>query len=191
MRSLIIFVLCTMFSASGQYKLRTTQPDYITEGTFSFGGNLSFSQQMFERSSSNRTVLVVSPSFSYFILKKLAVGVSANFSRISLGSSNLTEWGVGPAARYYFSVKKFAPFAGLGAAYGVNSSSETGDKFKTTRYTITAGTDYFVTKDIALELNINYMFITETYPERFKQYFPNLEFKSRQISLAAGVNVFI
>jgi hypothetical protein len=191
MKSILLFMLIYILPLSAQYKVRTTETDYIRQGMLTIGGNLSFSTQSFEASNDDRTIINFNPSVSYFFFRKLSAGLSADFSNISTGGSSVTDWGIGPSLRYYLNVKKFAPFAGAGLSYGSNTSSVSNDKYTTQKIILTAGADYFVVKNVAIEMTINYMFIKEKYPERFSEFLPRLEYSSRQAVIALGVNIFI
>jgi hypothetical protein len=186
MKILLLIVFICYLPVQAQYKIRTAQTDFIKQGMFTIGGNFSFSAQSYDDADS-RFVFNFSPSVSYFLLGKLSLGLSAYINNISVGGSRNTEWGAGPFARYYLSVRKFAPFLGVGMDYGSNTNSVNDDKYATTRIILTGGIDYFITRNVAVESVINYMFINEKFPDRFN--IDNLD--SRLIIIAVGLNIFI
>jgi hypothetical protein len=194
MRVFWILIILFHLPVDAQYKIRTAETDFIRAGMFTMGGNLSFSTQSFETSENNTTVFHFTPSFAYFLTKNLSLGLSAQLSNISTPSSNErfndTEWGVGPSARYYFNVKRFAPFAAAGFSYGSRTTGGN-DKYTTSKIILGAGADYFVVRSVAVEMVINYMFVREKYPDRFSAVLTKTEFNSRQAVVAFGINVFI
>jgi hypothetical protein len=191
MRIILLLMLVYTLPLSAQYKVRTTEKDYIRQGMFTMGGNLSFSNQTFEASDNDRTIISFSPAVFYFLFQRLSVGLSAGFNNLSSGGTSTTDWGIGPSVRYYLSVKKFAPFAGAGISYGASTSSASDDKYTTQKIILSAGADYFLVSNVAIEMILNYMFIRERYPDRFSEFLPKLEFTSRQAVIALGVNIFI
>jgi outer membrane protein W len=190
MRIFLFIIIIIHFPVSAQYKIRTAETDFIRAGIFSLGGNLSFSSQKFETSEDTKTVLQFAPTFAYFITKNLSLGLAAQLTNISVSGYNDTEWGVGPSARYYFNVKRFAPFAGAGLSYG-SVITGNNDKYTTSKIIITMGADYFLVRNVAAEMTINYLFVKEIYPERFTAILSTNEFNSRQAVIAFGINVFI
>jgi len=192
MKRIVLLCLALFITESiAQYKVRTVEPDFIDPGGITIGGSISFSNQSYERSADDKTVITFTPAVAYFFFKRLSAGISVHFNNVSVGSTTSTDWAIGPSVRYYFTTKRFAPFAGAGFAYGVSTSSINDDKFKTTQFILTAGADYFLIKNVALEVTLNYHFITEKYPDSYSVFLNNLVYNSRQIALAAGVNIFL
>jgi hypothetical protein len=192
MKFLILAIVIALYlPVNGQYKVRTVDSDFIRKGMISLGGNLSFSTQTFETSRDSRTVLNFTPALSYFLFPKISFGVAAQLYNLSVAGQNTTDWGIGPSIRYYFNNKRFAPFLGAGLSFGSSTSSETDDKFSTSRVILAIGGDYFVVKNVAVELIINYMFVKEKYPDRYSEFLTSTEFYSRQALISLGLNIFI
>jgi long-subunit fatty acid transport protein len=191
MRFLLIIFILAYLPVSAQYKIRTVDTDFIRQGMITLGGSLSFSTQTFETSRDSRTVLNFTPALSYFLFPKFSAGVAVQLNNLSVAGHNTTDWGIGPSIRYYFNNKRFAPFFGGGVSYGSSTSSETDDKFTTSRIILTVGADYFIVKNVAAEMNINYMFVKDKYPDRYADFLTSTEFYSRQAVIALGVNIFI
>jgi outer membrane protein len=107
----------------------------------------------------------VSPSVGYFVIDRLAAGVSFTVSGAKSKQPGLSQshFGVsgGPFVRYYFPFGKIAVFPTVSASWGttkVNTKyndgfgvQETNQDFKTSRYSGGAGVAWFLASNVALE----------------------------------------
>ncbi len=160
----------------------------IGKGTLTFGGNISFSNQSFDKISNNMTVFTFNPQLGYFFVDNFYSALSINYDYNSINGSTSNQLGVGPAIRYYFSLEKIKPFLGLGFTYYEQSNGGGQNKLTTTEIKFSGGVDYFVTEYFALETSINYSFINYNLPSSF--YLNNTD-QSKLFQLAVGVNYFI
>jgi hypothetical protein len=101
----------------------------------------------------NSTSFEFSPNAGYFVLDNFAVGAKLVTAYEQLGDLNITSFGFGPFARYYFSEKKIKPF--FAADFDVQNQ-----KFKTSlgsvtenafNYFLGGGAAFFITDNVAVE----------------------------------------
>ena len=98
----------------------------IDKGSFNIGGSFSLSIGSGELYGEDTiTNISLIPSFRYFVLNGLAVGVDLLLQRNSNGDDSDTTFGIGPAVAYFFRVgsDKIYPYVGTGFTYGSNSQS--------------------------------------------------------------------
>lgn len=98
------------------------------------------------------TIVMLSPSFSYFVAKGFAVGVDLSL----LSVEELTIMAALPTASYYFDTKsQVKPFVQLGVGYGnlkLGESSAGG-----LALSAAAGITYLVNDKVGLNLGLRYM----------------------------------
>jgi outer membrane protein W len=160
----------------------------ISEGALTFGGNISFSSQSFDKSSDNSTVFTFNPQIGYFFFDNFYSAISINYDYYSSGGSSNNKFGIGPAIRYYFDLEKIKPFLGIGFTYSDQSNSGSDNIITTTEFKLTGGMDFFFTSYFALEASINYSFINYDYSSGFHLYDSD---QSKLFQIAVGVNYFI
>ncbi len=160
----------------------------IGKGSVTLGGSISYSSQSYEKLEDNTTVFTFNPQAGYFFVDNFYTAISIKYERYSMGKSNSTSLGLGPAIRYYFDLEKIKPFAGLAYSYNEQTYSSTNDKIKSTELKLTGGINFFVTNYFALEASINYSFIDYTLPSGMYFYDKS---KSNVFQIAVGVNYFI
>ena len=69
----------------------------LGNGTFSINGNISFTSYYDKDADNDRTVFIFNPSFDYFILDNLSLGLTINFNNISFYEYNNSSLGIGPS----------------------------------------------------------------------------------------------
>lgn len=179
----VLFVFLFSFSLIAQTPLE--------KGTISLNGSLSYSSQSYDGSDDSRNILMLNPQAGYFIAENFSLGLSLSYINYSLGSASSTEWGIGPSLRYYFPTEKVKPFFSLGYGYTKSSNSSNDDKWVGTQFIITAGLDYFIVKNVALETIASYSFNNEKLPDSYKSFYRNMDQKSKTFMIGIGLNYFI
>lgn len=79
----------------------------VSRGTILAGGNAGL--QIFSRDGNSDVVLQINPTLGFFVNDALAIGANLNL----IFTDNLTQFGFGPLARYYFTPNVFGQ-AGFG-----------------------------------------------------------------------------
>lgn len=164
----LFLMLCVVAVSFGQEE---ESKSYISKGQWMAGGKLSLSTgEDFDNYSFS-----VSPIGGYFLTKKIAVGLQAEYSHLQLteiggeSTGSMNRFGIAPFTRYYFGVNRFAPFAELGYGgrwsktdsefNGIQSSS----KSNSTHYWGGVGLNYFISKNVALEGIVKYSKTIDSY----------------------------
>lgn len=163
----------------------------LEKGTFSLNGSLSYSSQSYDGADDSRNILMLNPQAGYFIVENFSLGLSLSYVNYSLGSSSSTEWGIGPNLRYYLASEKVKPFFSLGYGCTKSSNSSSDDKWIGTQLILTAGLDYFIVKNVAIETTISYSFNNEKLPDSYKSYVKSLDQKSTTFLIGIGFNYFL
>ena len=163
----------------------------IEKGTFSLGGNISFTSNYEETSDLNSTIFIFNPRFDYFIINNLSLGIMINYQNTSFVGQNNSSWGIGPSARYYFEVQTIKPFLGIGYSFAQQDASLSDDKIKQNNIILNLGADYFLTNDVTLETIISYTFMNIKYPQFYSTYYSDLKTQRKALSIGLGVNVFL
>jgi Outer membrane protein beta-barrel domain len=97
----------------------------------------------------NSTSFEFSPNAGYFVLDNFAVGARLVTAYEQLGDLNITSFGFGPFARYYFSEKNIKPF--FAADFDFQNQ-----KFKTDLGSVTENAfNYFLGGGVAFFINDN------------------------------------
>lgn len=148
------------------------------KGRMKVGGTLLFNSGTpsvtYEFDGTNETykgeptsVFVMTPSFSYFVIDNLAVGVDLSFLSVSSkleegeGASKGNLLAFMPNVSYYFNTSSnFKPYLRGGVGYGrlslgAGNVSSNHDGFVAAG---TVGGAYFITNNVALDLGVNYTF---------------------------------
>lgn len=129
---LFIFMLL-----SGESFAQTQKGDWLV------GGLLQLN------TAKNSTSFEFSPNAGYFVLDNFAVGARLVTAYEQLGDLNITSFGFGPFARYYFSEKKIKPF--FAADFDFQNQ-----KFKTDLGSVTENAfNYFLGGGVAFFINDN------------------------------------
>ena len=129
---LLIFILL-----SGGSFAQTQKGDWLV------GGLLQLN------TAKNSTSFEFSPNAGYFVLDNFAVGARLVTAYEQLGDLNITSFGFGPFARYYFSEKKIKPF--FAADFDFQNQ-----KFKTDLGSVTENAfNYFLGGGVAFFINDN------------------------------------
>lgn len=160
----------------------------ISKGSFTLGGSISFSSESYEVNSDNQNIFKFNPQFGYFFVDQLYAALSVDYTHYSMGGNSMHNLGFGPAIRYYFDADKLKPFLGLGFLYGESGQSNFDGSVTNTEWKLTAGADYFITNNFAIEASLNYSFINYKYPS--EMYWPS-EQKVKKFNIGVGVNYFI
>ncbi|HEU5290058.1 MAG TPA: outer membrane beta-barrel protein [Cyclobacteriaceae bacterium] len=176
----LLLMLCLAVTSFGQGE--ETQP-YISKGQWMLGGTVSLrTPDDFQTANFS-----ISPMGAYFIGNRWTLGVELGYSVSEIDALNpitgetytqtLSSLSTTPFARYYFGVKKFAPFVEGG--YQMNWYYGEGEKIgDNQRYKVGAGLNYFVSPSLALEGKVSY-----TYPV-------NDESAYKPIGLGIGLQFF-
>jgi hypothetical protein len=165
----------------------------IQKGTINLNGNISFSSQSYGDmddgrnllllNSDDREVLLLNPQVGYFFIDNISLSLSLDYSRYSQGGVTNTNWAIGPSIRYYFDLEEIIPFLSISYSYTEEFNSYD-YKVIGSQFGITGGSDLFITRNVALETTISYLFNNDRLPESLDQ-------KSNTILIGIGINIFI
>jgi len=162
----ITFFVITMFTTLGAFA-QFNQGRMLVGGTGEFSTSTAkWKDSNTTNTTSTTTTFSLSPDFGYFVIDRLAVGASVDFSHSKFNdksNSNLYDYssvamGISPFVRYYLPMGVF--FEGK---FGVGTqkinydddSRETG-KFSTSGLSLSAGYAIFLTDNVALEPSLGY-----------------------------------
>ena len=159
----------------------------VSEGTYTVGGNISFTSTSDSHSSENHNNLIISPNLGYFFIDNIYTGTSILYSYQSSGDFSATTYGFGPTIRYYFDVERVKPFLGLEYVYSFRSSGDDPDENTQTTFTISGGVDYFVTNYFAIEGSVNYSFINYNFDDGHTSSDNDMN----QLNIGIGAKYFI
>ena len=158
------------------------------KGVYSLSGSISYSH-INSDIDYNISTFTMNPELVYFVYPNIALGASILYSKSSMGDWDGEAYGVGPVARYYFSNKEtIYPFASLEYLY--IKSETTNGPFSTEQerndLALGFGIDFFISKNVALEPIIKYIFReygsdTPVMPDRDEE----------ELLIGIGINVFI
>lgn len=119
--NLIVFLLFFITSTIQAENVKSKSP--LDKKSISVGGSFSFESKggdfYLTAGGSRRTTFLFTPSARYFIMRNLGVGIDFTYLRTTAGAANTSQFGIGPAATYYFRVlgDKLYPYVNLGALY--------------------------------------------------------------------------
>jgi Outer membrane protein beta-barrel domain len=147
-RFYLIAVLFIAFASNAQ----------ITKGNWMMGGSASFgnSKTTIGEISGESTGFGLSPNVGYFIIDKLAIGTSGQFS-YSFPSGNqrtIHSYTISPFVRYYFLEKEKQINIFSEAGYEIMRISN-GDS-KSDKLHLKAGAVFFLNSSVGLEVALNY-----------------------------------
>ncbi len=132
----------------------------ITKGNWMVGGYANYTNSSIEStyngvtSSSKGSGLLVSPTIGYLVANNFACGLSANFGlSIPENGNNVTSYGIGPFARYYFlkPEKTVNILTQVGYYYGSSSTNA-----KSNNIGFKAGPVVYFNSSVGLEFTIDY-----------------------------------
>ena len=146
--------------------VRVTAQSYLKKDAYNIGGSVSFGFTDTDNLEDERTTkdISVTPSFTYFFSNNFSLGfnftleyredATRTVSTNTLVSKVINKYLIaGPTARYYFHTQNFAPFVETSVGYtNYLKSNDHGIAF-----TLGAGINYFLNKNIALEPHIIYI----------------------------------
>lgn len=181
MKTVILVLLFTSISFS---------QSPTSQGTINLNGTLSFSTQYSNDINDGRSILSINPQIGYFIIDNLSGGVSLNFNRISVSWNKLTDWSIGPAARYYFPLEQLYPFIGVGFNYFESFNANSDDLIKGNSIVFSLGLDHFLTTNVAIETVLNYSIEATTYPPS-TIFYVNRTAKRNLFFIGVGINFFL
>jgi hypothetical protein len=139
--AMVLFLLCDSTT-----KAQTSKGDWL------IGGLLELN------TAKNNTTVEFSPNAGYFLLDNFALGAKLVISYNELGDLNVTSFGMGPFARYYFSEKNIKPFVAADFDYqnqkfktSIGSSTENAFNFF-----LGGGVAFFINENVAVETLLGY-----------------------------------
>jgi hypothetical protein len=106
----------------------------------------------------NNTLIGLTPMGGKFIINNLAVGANVNLTYQKTGSDKITQFGVGPFARYYFLTTRLRPLVQVGVGFlsTKNSGSGYSSTNNGTNFFLGGGAAYFVNDNVSLEGLVGY-----------------------------------
>ncbi len=148
------------------------------KGDFLVGGSIGF------QTTSGNSNITFAPNVGYFVKNNFAVGANVNLSSVKQDIQKITEFDLGPFARYYVGHNNLRPFASLSLLYKTNTVKDTDDGTKSSvngfGYTLGVGAAAFFSPDVAFEGFFGYNF----------SQFETAE-SNRGVSLNLGFQVYI
>lgn len=152
---ILLFTCLTTVSAFSQSEPPETG---ISKGNWMIGGTAWFT----EHASFNNIEYSIDPRAGYFLCEKFAIGL--NVSYYFDGVENFQRGSIGPFARYYFINKRVAPFIEAEYNLGKSRYQLQGGDFETVttkRYGAGLGLDVFITRNVAFEGTVKYLYNKE------------------------------
>lgn len=136
MRSVILKSIFALLFLPVSY---TINSQTVAQGVWTIGGSVGFSSSKQEGAGKASNLIELLPEAGYFIIDNLGVGLNGTFSRTSEGNTSLSEYAMGPWARYYVYQNAFAQ-----ASFQAGSITIDGDfgKAKTPNTKIEVGLGY-------------------------------------------------
>src|SRR3990170_183524 len=109
--------------------------------------------------SDNNTVIALTPNAGAFIIKNLALGGNLSFSYAKSGDTKITDFGIGPFVRYYFTNANVRPILHGSLNFkssktkitGLGSSSDTGLNFF-----LGGGAAVFISDQVSIDALLGY-----------------------------------
>lgn len=145
-KSAILIILITSFNNSIQ--AQTEKYSWLA------GGSASFNSIKPAGYNSSATMISITPSAGYFIIKNLAVGAQAQFQSVS---ESYSTFSAAPFVRYYFLPigTNASLFANGSFGYGTFKFAG-GSSNSFTLWQLAAGPEFFLNKNIGLEFSLAY-----------------------------------
>ncbi|MEW6194163.1 MAG: outer membrane beta-barrel protein [Bacteroidota bacterium] len=142
-----------------------TAQSNLKKNAYNIGGGINFGFSDTDNLQLERTTkdIQVTPSVTYFVFENFALGFNLQLEYREETTSDETTGktvfklinkflSVGPTARYYFHTNNFAPFTEASAGYTTFLKSD----IHGIAFSLGAGINYFLTKNIALEPHVIY-----------------------------------
>ncbi len=149
LKTIAITILLVATSANAQ----------ITKGNWMVGGSGSFYSEDYknEQFKYKNTVFGLRPNIGYFLINRLALGVSPviTFTKTDVsGTSPVTSYGAGIFTRYYIlnPEKKINILTHVGYSLSKSSNSDG----TSTILDLRGGPAFFINNSVALEMTLNY-----------------------------------
>ena len=107
---------------------QTKPTSAISKGSKLVGGSASLTRLDRDEGAPSTTSIQVSPFLLFFTADRVAVGGSVSIGHSSTEGASVTNWSIGPEARYFFAQPGATtlPFVGLSYRYGKTSFSSGG-----------------------------------------------------------------
>jgi hypothetical protein len=123
------------------------------KGNWMLGGNILFSSnhQSDNYNSETLSTFVLNPKIGYFPVNNLAVILNTNYLSQSQGDFSDHSLLIGPSLRYYIPASESVKFF-----FGTGVGFESGSGFSGTALQFEAGPSFFITRAVAVEMNISY-----------------------------------
>ena len=157
---------------------QTEKGSYLIGGSLGFGvstNNIS-NPISYGTTEQKQTNFSISPNISYFVVKRLSVGLMPQYvySKTSVPSNNESRsntFSIGPVARYYFLFNSLAVFPEASYSFGVTKVNTTVDVYlsdfsnSARLYSLKAGIGvaYFLNKNIGVEGRLYFQKNQNTY----------------------------
>ncbi len=123
------------------------------KGDWMVGGNLAFN------TAKNNTSIQFTPQAGYFFAKNFVMGGQLSVAYTEQGSVHLTDFGIGPFARYYFGETKARPFFAGDMSFisnRVRTSQTTNASATAFGWFLGAGASFFVNDNVAVDGVLGY-----------------------------------
>jgi opacity protein-like surface antigen len=156
------------------------------KGSWLLGGNISYTstKETETGNSSSVSVFTLNPKIGFFPVNNFAVILNTNYITESSGNFSDHNLLIGPAVRYYFpGLESVRLFVGTGVGFGSTSDTHS------TAYQFEAGPSFFLTRAVALEMNINYQSSSTKYNEADSQY--NSNYTQSQFGVGFGFIIYL
>jgi opacity protein-like surface antigen len=130
------------------------------KGTWLLGGNIGYSstKQSETGYSSTVSIFTLNPKIGFFPVNNFAVILNTDYISASSTGYSAHSLEIGPALRYYFpGSESVRLFVGTGIGFGSDNDTHS------TTYQFEAGPSFFLTRAVALEMNINYQSTSTKY----------------------------
>ena len=134
----------------------------ITQGNWMMGGDATFStnKTAYQEFTFKSTSFSISPNVGYFIIDKLAVGLSARLAYVIEHNVNTERtdnftYGIGPFVRYYFLEPEKTINVFSEVSYYFEKANQIDSKLN--NFKIKAGAVYFLNSSVGLEASLNYL----------------------------------
>jgi hypothetical protein len=156
----IYFVLIFLSAAFGGFS-------QTEKGTVLLGGNINFTSTSssfvgVNGGNSSTTIFTLNPMIGIFPVNNLAIILSTDYTTASFTENGNSSSGhsllIGPLVRYYVPASQSVKFfGGAGIEFG------SGEGQTSTVYQFQAGPSFFISRNLALEFNVNYQWATINY----------------------------
>lgn len=163
MKKLLLLVLSVFLVSSISFAQVGQGSKYVNASTSLSFSSMKYTEDYGEGSDeATYTELSISPSFGYFIMDGLAVGITALYESSKYKSGDYESdpyviYGLGVFGKYYYGQGAIKPFGKaeigiLGESYG----EEDQDKASGMGFALGAGVAYFLNEYVAVEAGLDY-----------------------------------